>query len=30
MKPLLAAKIEFSDLDNLSYPVMVSPKMDGI
>src|ERR1044072_5650445 len=29
-QPMLAATIEESDLDNLKYPVIVQPKLDGI
>lgn len=30
MKPMLAAKATVEDVHNLSYPVFVSPKLDGI
>ncbi|CAK0745636.1 DNA ligase, phage-associated [Gammaproteobacteria bacterium] len=30
MKPLLAAKVSTDDLQHLDYPVLVSPKLDGI
>ena len=30
MKPLLAAKATLADIDHLNYPVLVSPKLDGI
>ncbi len=29
-RPMLAATVEESDLDNLTYPVVVQPKLDGI
>ena len=29
-RPILAEKIEPSELENLKYPVLVSPKLDGI
>lgn len=30
MKPMLAAKVGFNDLDKLRFPLLASPKLDGV